>query len=322
MELPQSLRAALDQVTTARTVELASHSQELSRRYRERTPKGGRFVQGAPDVAAYAATRLPATYAACRAAMNHVAARLPDFAPASLLDTGCGPGTALWAAATQWPGIGSFAALERDGDMLALARALAGHAPLDALRRATLTQADLCGQWDAPAHDLVTACYVLGELPPEQAGELVRRLWQRTAGALLLVEPGTKGGFATVLRARDVLIKQGEALIAAPCPHGDACPMAGGDWCHFSQRVARSRAHRQLKGAELGYEDEKYSYICATRLPVRPMEGRVLRHPLVRKGHVVLSLCTAQGIKETTLSKRTGAAYQHAKDLHWGDAME
>ncbi len=322
MELPQSLRAALEQEKSAKAAELASHSQELSRRYRERTPKGGRFVQGAPDVAAYAATRLPATYAACRAAMAQVAARLPGFAPASLLDAGCGPGTALWAAAMQWPGIANFTALERDGDMLALARALAGQAPLEALRRAAFTQADLCGPWDTSAHDLVTACYVLGELPPAQAGELVRRLWQRTTGALLIVEPGTKDGFAAILRARDILREQGEALIAAPCPHGRACPMASDDWCHFSQRVARSRAHRQLKGAELGYEDEKYSYVCATRLPVQPMGGRVLRHPQVRKGHVMLSLCTAQGIKEATLSKKDGVAYQKAKDLNWGDATE
>src|SRR6185369_15071869 len=54
---------------------------------------------------AYLATRLPATYAAIRAALEMVAAVRPDFAPTTLLDVGAGPGTALWAVQDCWPGI-------------------------------------------------------------------------------------------------------------------------------------------------------------------------------------------------------------------------
>ena len=41
--------------------------------------------------------------------------------------------------------------------------------------------------------------------------------------------------------------------------------MAGDDWCHFSQRLARSRDHMLLKDASVPFEDERYSYVVATR---------------------------------------------------------
>jgi hypothetical protein len=47
---------------------------------------------------AYALARLPGCYAACSRIFIELAARLPGFAPKSLLDFGAGPGTASWAA--------------------------------------------------------------------------------------------------------------------------------------------------------------------------------------------------------------------------------
>ncbi|MCI0389431.1 MAG: small ribosomal subunit Rsm22 family protein [Acidobacteria bacterium] len=35
--------------------------------------------------------------------------------------------------------------------------------------------------------------------------------------------------------------------------------MADGDWRHFAARIERSSLHRRINGAELGYEDGKYS---------------------------------------------------------------
>ena len=40
------------------------------------------------------------------------------------------------------------------------------------------------------------------------------------------------------------------------------------DWCHFTQRLQRSRAHKQVKGAELPFEDEKFAYVALTRAAV------------------------------------------------------
>jgi ribosomal protein RSM22 (predicted rRNA methylase) len=49
--------------------------------------------------AAYASTRMPACYAMLHRVFNELHMRLPGFRPATMLDFGSGPGTAIWAAA-------------------------------------------------------------------------------------------------------------------------------------------------------------------------------------------------------------------------------
>ena len=75
-------------------------------------------------------------------------------------------------------------------------------------------------------------------------------MWAKTRDTLLVVEPGTPAGYARIIALREQLIAAG-AHVAAPCPHDGKCPLAAPDWCHFTQRLPRSRAHKQVKGAEL-----------------------------------------------------------------------
>ena len=97
--------------------------------------------------------------------------------------------------------------------------------------------------------------------------------------------------------------------------------MPGTDWCHFSARVSRSSLHRQVKGGSLAYEDEKFSYVAATRLPAEPAPARVVRRPQIRKGQVLLDLCEAdEELRRTTVTKRHGDLYKAARDAAWGDA--
>ncbi|WP_228984764.1 small ribosomal subunit Rsm22 family protein, partial [Streptomyces sp. DH12] len=125
----------------------------------------------------------------------------------------------------------------------------------------------------APA-DLVTVSYVLNELTAPDRAALVDAAAD-AAQAVVIVEPGTPDGYARVIEARDRLIAAG-FHVAAPCPHSAACPIVPGtDWCHFSARVSRSSLHRQIKGGTLAYEDEKFSYVAATRRPVTPAPARV-----------------------------------------------
>ncbi|MDG4862541.1 small ribosomal subunit Rsm22 family protein, partial [Streptomyces sp. T-3] len=137
---------------------------------------------------------------------------------------------------------------------------------------------------------------------------------------VVVIEPGTPDGYARVLAARDALLAAGFS-IAAPCPHDGACPIEpGSDWCHFSARVSRSSLHRQVKGGSLPYEDEKFSYVAAARFPVSPVSARVTRRPQIRKGQVLLDLCTRDsGLTRTTVTKRHGALYKAARDVDWGD---
>jgi ribosomal protein RSM22 (predicted rRNA methylase) len=177
----------------------------------------------------------------------------------------------------------------------------------------------------APAADLATAAYVLGELTPAQQSALVA-LAARAAPAVLLVEPGTPAGHRRILAARMQLLAAGY-VVAAPCPHQLDCPLAvPGDWCHFGARLQRSAMHRQAKGVELSYEDEKYSYVAAIRpdglagMAVAAPDGRIVRRPQQRKGLVMLSLCARDGtIGRDLVSKSKGEIYRQARKISWGD---
>lgn len=97
--------------------------------------------------------------------------------------------------------------------------------------------------------------------------------------------------------------------------------MAGNDWCHFAQRITRTRQQRQVKQATLSYEDEKFSYIAASQTPGSPIQGRVVRHPLIRPGHIHLQLCTPEGLKNSIVTRKDKEAFREARDIAWGDAL-
>jgi ribosomal protein RSM22 (predicted rRNA methylase) len=271
---------------------------------------------------AYLAVRLPATFAAVRAAMEFVGERRPGWAPRSLLDVGSGPGTAIWAAESRWGTIPSITAIEASQPIGRLAQQIleGGARPPGALAWET---ADLTGGLPAQfPHDLVTAAYVLNELSAEQQSALVDRLWALTADTLLIVEPGTPAGWRRILSARQRLIAAGGHLIA-PCPHAAACPLVSPDWCHFSRRVARTRVHQLVKDVELAWEDEKYLYLAVARAPAEtPAAGRILIPPRQGSGRVLLKLCTPDGrVQERLITKREGQIYQRARRADWGDPL-
>jgi len=168
--------------------------------------------------------------------------------------------------------------------------------------------------------DVVTAAYVLGELPGDPA-TTVHRLWAAAGDVLVLVEPGSTAGFARILAARTILIAEG-AAIAAPCPGTDACPLAGRGWCHFLARLDRRAAHRTAKGASRSWEDEPYSYLVASRRPAAPAPRVVVGRPRHRPGRIELRVCPGEGrLVERTISRRDADAYRSARDLGWGDRV-
>ena len=112
-----------------------------------------------------------------------------------------------------------------------------------------------------------------------------------------------------------------DAHVAAPCPHNDKCPLTAPDWCHFTQRVPRSRAHQQIKGAELPFEDEKFAYVALTRAPAARRPARVLAQPVVSKVEVSAKLCTADGLTIAKVPRRAKADYARARRWRWGDAV-
>lgn len=322
MELPQDLRTAVDAelslISPKRLAELAS---SLSERYRTKEPSSGKsFLKSREDVDAYAAFRLPATFAAVYSALRQVQERLPYWNPETIMDVGSGPGTVMWAAANVWPGLRSVSLLEREEGMIALGKRLASYSTSDSIKDAKWIKADVTGNWETSSADIVTASYVFGELNEQHREAFIQKLWKATSGTLIVIEPGTPEGFSRIKQARQQLIKEG-AVTIAPCPHSDSCPMAQDNWCHFSQRVSRSRLHRQVKAGELSYEDEKFSFIAVSRMKGDPIPGRVLRHPQIRKGLVQFEGCTLEGLTNITITRKDKELYRLAKDLNWGSVL-
>ncbi|HLZ55720.1 MAG TPA: small ribosomal subunit Rsm22 family protein [Ktedonosporobacter sp.] len=305
----------------APTKNLARTADDLSKRYRAGHAQDQRvFLHSRDDVIAYAAYRLPATFAAIHAALLEIRARRPDWQPRTLLDVGAGPGTAMWAAATIWPELERITLLERDQHMLAFGKELAQHAQSSAVRWATWQRTDLTQAWECTQRDLVIGAYMLGELPLATHAHFIDQLWSCTADTLLIVEPGTPRGFSLVRGVREQLLASAASTLA-PCPHDQACPMPANDWCHFAQRVNRSKLHRTTKGATLSYEDEKFSYAAMARTNGLPISGRVIRHPQKHGGHMRLELCTPEGLKERVVTRSDREAYHDAQDLRWGSAL-
>jgi ribosomal protein RSM22 (predicted rRNA methylase) len=314
-DLPASLRAALEaRLQGVSRNEAAERAAVISKTYRDGGNSGA--IRNETDALAYALARMPATYAADIASLNALLELRPDFAPVSLLDIGAGPGTATWAAVEAFSSLQSFSLLDANDALRKLALDLADDAGRQIAyergeARAMLAKAE-------PA-DLVIASYVIGEMSEAERTSLAALMWEKTRDTLLVVEPGTPAGYARIIALRRQLIAAG-AHVAAPCPHDGACPLVAPDWCHFAQRLQRSRAHKQVKGAEVPLEDEKFAYVALTRAPVAQRPSRVLAQPVVGKVEVTAKLCRPNGVEIARVPRRDKAAYAQARRWRWGDA--
>jgi ribosomal protein RSM22 (predicted rRNA methylase) len=316
-DLPTELRAALEtKLQGLSRTDAAGRAALISKTYRDGGNSGAIISEA--DALAYALARMPATYAAVTASLNAFSELRGDFAPTSLLDVGAGPGTATWAAATAFASLRSFSLLDSNIALRALALDLSRSSARlgDLTYRRGAARALLA---NAEPADLVVASYMIGEITEAERSALAEQLWEKTRDALLIVEPGTPTGTARVLTLRQQLIRSG-AHVAAPCPHDGACPLAAPDWCHFTQRLPRLRAHMQIKGAELPFEDEKFSYVVLTRAPAERRFARVLAQPVVSKVEVSAKLCTIDGLRLAKVPHRDKMAYARARRWRWGDA--
>jgi ribosomal protein RSM22 (predicted rRNA methylase) len=317
-DLPAELKAALDaRLQGLSRTDAARRAALISQTYRDGGGSGA--IRSEADALAYALARMPATYAAVTASLNALCQITPGFAPNSLLDVGAGPGTASWAAAEAFSSLQGFTLLDANHALRALALDL-GHRSTR-LRGIKYRHGEArAALADAEPADLVVASYMIGEISDAERSALTDLMWAKTRGTLLIVEPGTPAGYGRIIALRERLIAAG-AHVAAPCPHDGKCPLQAPDWCHFTQRLPRSRAHKQLKSAELPYEDEKFSYVALTRTPVAQHPARVLAQPVVTKVEVTAKLCTPSGLAIAKVPRRAKEPYARARRWGWGDAV-
>jgi ribosomal protein RSM22 (predicted rRNA methylase) len=249
-----------------------------------------------------------------------------DLAIESLLDLASGPATVYWAVKNAFPQLSRATLVERDGQFLALARRIAAKLTDTPDTLLDWQQQDLIRYLPIASYDLVVLSYALGELPVTAQSTVLQKAWQATKKWLIIIEPGTKQGFARILAARTALLSSGAHLVA-PCATAAQCPLANGsDWCHFAARLPRTVRHRQAKAGKLAYEDEKFAYLIASPIAspnatfTLTPPARILRHPLYRIGHVKLSLCTTTGWQQETITARDKERYRRARKAAWGDS--
>jgi ribosomal protein RSM22 (predicted rRNA methylase) len=335
MRLPSPLADAIEaELSRFDRKALARSVEDLSTRYRsqpENAIASAGLINNDLECAAYLVARLPATYAAIHAVLRELEERMPALEVRSLLDLGAGPGTAMWAAADIFHGLEQVTLIERSSSLIGLGKKLAESSPSAVVQNAHWVEADLARERELPENDLVVISYALGELGSAGRSALLLRAWQAAAKILAVIEPGTPRGFEIVLVARHALVEQ-KAHLVAPCPHEKRCPMdpqgpqgatavvnLQRDWCHFAQRLERTSLHRRLKAGELGYEDEKFSYMVAAKHDVVQAAARVIRHPIQLKGHIKLELCTPEGLEKRTITRSQGEAFKAARRIKWGE---
>ena len=323
-DLPPDLKAGLDRLAYGMSRRaIAERAAAQSRNYR--AGGGSHGIATADDVLAYAFTRLPATFAAAVAVFHALRETLPTFQPRTMLDVGAGPGTATFAAVQAFETLDKIRLIDANAGLRKLALTLMADADSETLRRVADGQSYRHGNALAllvgtePA-DLVVASYAAGEIADDELTRFTQLLWGAAAGALVIIEPGTPEGYRRVVRMRAELIAAG-AHVAAPCPHGRACPLQPPDWCHFAQRLPRSRDHLRIKGAEVPFEDEKFSYVVLSRSEALLIDARVLAPPKIAKSAITAKLCTEGGLVVDIAARRDASSYRRRKSWRWGDSV-
>jgi ribosomal protein RSM22 (predicted rRNA methylase) len=309
MQLPDLLQDSIERAVQKVSPSLLKKAREsLSAAYREHRSSSAPFSDEA-QILSYLATRMPATFSAVYQSLREI-----NLDPKSILDLGAGPGTASWAVCELFPHVENVTLIESSSEAIRLGKELAESHPQ--LSKAVWIRHSL--PCDLPAADLAILSYVISEI--SGADRIITSWWQSAIPYLLVVEPGTPRGFSNIRTIREQLIALG-ASILAPCPHIFACPIKGKDWCHFSARIERTRLHRFLKGGDLGYEDEKYSYLLVSKISLSmPPYSRILRHPQKLSGHTRLTLCTPEGKwEERVVTRSEKAKYRQSRDAEWGD---
>ena len=314
MDIPQKLKEEIEKLQVNQQIEIIEESQVISKKYRENDGRGQKIVTKQSEAIAYAISRMPATYCAVYSALSQCL-KIYDQEIDTVLDIGAGTGAATWAV-MNLINSNQITCLEREEGMQKIGRRLMEHN----LKNVERKEIDLKKDEIQEKADLVITSYVINELTEKDRQKAIIKMWNATNGIFVIIEPGTPVGFSHILEARRLLLEQ-NANIVAPCSNNAQCPVSKDDWCSFYTRVTRSKMQKQAKKGELGYEDEKFSYIAFSKTPVNQCNAVILRHPQIETGHVKVKLCTQNGIEERIYSKKDKDIYKKIRKLNAGDTI-
>ena len=317
MQLPRYIIDLIENETSIK--EITEDAKNISLKYRNNKGDGKRLVKTKNEAIAYALSRMPATYGVIYSILNYIKSYIEEEDIKSVIDIGAGTGAAS-IAISNFLNQYQITCLERENAMIEIGK-LIMRASSNDLRNAKWIKFDAERDVINESADLAIMSYMLNEIKKDKREEFIKNVWKNTNKLLIIAEPGTPEGYRNIINAREILLKE-DAHIVAPCPHEESCKIKKDDWCNFSCRIERNKIHRNLKGGEVPYEDEKYIYLVVSHNKYENSESRVLRHPIINKGYIKMKLCTKEGIQEVIISKKDGELYKKARKSSAGDSIQ
>lgn len=322
MELPIGLRTIIEnKLANVNIKDLQKDAENISLTYRNNNGTGNKMLTKELEALSYAVTRMPATFGAVTTALKNtlILYNKTNYIT-SLLDVGAGTGTATWAA-NELISLNKITCLEREDVMINLGKYFMQESCNNEIKNAIWKKFDLTTDKLQEKADIVICSYVLNELDEAERKNALEKIWEATNKILLIIEPGTPKGFNEVKQIREILIKKGGYIIA-PCPNNNKCPKTVDDWCSATCRISRTKEHKLLKSGYVSYEDEKFSYIAVSKEKIENTElSRILRHPIIETGKIILEVCTNEGIKQVIVTKKNKDLFKKAKKAKCGDKL-
>lgn len=279
----------------------------------------------------YLFARAAQDYAALVYILKEISQRDPKFKPRSFIDFGSGVGTGTWAVSELWKdSIFEYYNVDSSGHMNTLAELILqdGEENKQRMLREVYYRQFL----GAPttSYDLCLSAFSLIELPNRKTRlDVIKNLWERCTGYLILIELGTNTGFKLIKEARDFLIKNtnGDGYLFAPCPHELTCPrfkIADGTPCNFETKYFPLRFVNSREPMR-----DRFSYLVFKKGPNNEdpeTHGwpRLVRETTVRSRHTFCRTCTREGqLREiiVTPGKHGKIIHQCAKRSKWGDRL-
>jgi len=328
MNLPKEILNKLEELSYGQNKnEIAKNFRKISDRYIGEK-KGETLLNKSDEALAYAISRMPATYSAVKTSCEQMQEILNLIDKGylgnlkTLIDVGAGTGAATLAL-SEFIDFKEIVCLEREDVMIALGKKLLEICENSNVNNARWTKFDIGCEELNNSSDVVITSYMLNEFSDEKVLDVVDKLWNMTKKLLIIVDSGTPKDHKRLIKIKNHLCKKGGKIVA-PCTIGEGCALPENDWCHFSCRVERTKLHKEVKGADVPYEDEKFTYLIVARndemLQVKSI-NRVIRHPIINTNMVKVKLCVNGEIIEKIYTKKDKEMYKKVKKAKVGDII-
>ena len=284
-------------------------------------------VYGKRESIAYASIKMQSTFSAV---LNVVSNN--DIDMTSILDFGCGTGSAMWACLESRSGDLGTSDSNESKDEIAKKSKIELVTGVDSSNEMIETAMKYCKSYPTTKFEFARfipkdakftfgiISFLLSELEETQRDGIVDLVWSR-CDTLLLIDRGTPDSSRSIAKIRERLLTK-DAHVVAPCTHDLKCPIGLNSWCHFNQRFQRPKHMMDLKKSKSNLEDIKFSYLLirkGKRVVDELNKRRLIAPPLKNNGHVIFDVCSNNGELERFVVSRSNGDYKGARKSHWHD---